>query len=83
MAGNLKVNAPKVSGSGRVGLPPTVLNALRWAANSNPAVVKIDADIAAIRADPGFGTADSLRRVQELKAAREVAVAAAVRELVG
>lgn len=75
MAGNLKVNAPKVSGSGRVGLPPTVINSLRWRANQHPTVVQIDTDIAASRSNP--------ERVRELKSARELAIAAAVRELVG
>lgn len=82
MSANLKVGVPKVSGSGRVGLPPTVTNALRWAANSHPTVVQIDADIAAIRANPD-ATRRDLARVDELKAARELAVAVAVRELVG
>lgn len=80
-----QVGTPKlvVSGAGRVGAPADPLTALKWRANSHPAVQAVDAKINEWRARRDANDAALRAERVTLDAEREAAVKTAMREMVG
>jgi len=83
MAGGLKVEDLKVSGSGTVGAPSDPLAALRWKASSSPAVKEIDGKLAELFKRRTAEEAAYQTERTTLDTQREAALKAAMRELVG
>lgn len=83
MSGILGTPKVIVGGTGRVGAPADPLTALKWRANSHPAVQAVDAKINEWRARRDANDAALRAERLVLDAERDAAVKIAMREMVG
>jgi hypothetical protein len=83
MAGGLKVDKAKVSGTGTVGAGPDPLAALKWRANSHPAVQAVDAKLSALMQQHAAAQDAFDKERATLDAQRDEALKVAMREMVG